>query len=72
MHPETPLFDGTPQSLINFPAPLYIPQVIIKGIIARIVLDDNTFYPVFGTIPLFDKVDPKFAKLYTVTIILHS
>lgn len=28
--PETPLLDGTPRSLVNFPAPLYIPQVVIR------------------------------------------
>lgn len=27
--PEIPLLVGTPQSLVNFPAPLYIPHVVI-------------------------------------------
>ena len=27
--PDTPLFAGTPISFVNFPAPLYIPQVVI-------------------------------------------
>lgn len=27
--PDTPLLEGTPRSLVNLPAPLYIPQVVI-------------------------------------------
>jgi hypothetical protein len=27
--PETPLLAGTPSSLVNLPAPLYIPHVVI-------------------------------------------
>ena len=32
--PATPDFEGTPSSLVNLPAPLYIPHVVIKVTVA--------------------------------------
>jgi hypothetical protein len=32
--PDTPDFDGTPRSLLNLPAPLYIPHVDIRVTVA--------------------------------------
>jgi len=57
--PLTPLLVGTPQSLTNFPALLYIPQVIMRGTTACTVLELNTRCPVVHMIPLLARVAPK-------------
>jgi hypothetical protein len=67
--PETPDFAGTPSSLVNFPAPLYIPQVVMTVTTAYTVLVFNILSPVDGTIPLFASMAPNRASDLVLTII---
>lgn len=60
--PDTPLLVGTPQSLVNFPAPLYIPQVVIIVTTAWTVWGLKILLPVDGMIPLFASIAPKLAR----------
>jgi hypothetical protein len=70
--PDTPLLQGTPISLAKWPAPLYIPQVIIIGTTDDIVLCDIILSPLCVLIPLFAKQAPNFTKDFTSTNIEHS
>lgn len=67
--PETPLLEGTPSSLVNLPAPLYIPHVVINVTTAYTVLGDKILFPVVGLIPLLASIDPNLASDSTVTSI---
>lgn len=65
--PETPDLAGTPNSFVNFPAPLYIPQVVITVTTAWTVEDLSKRSPVDGTIPLFASMAPKRASDFVFT-----
>jgi len=65
--PETPLFVGTPCALVNFPAPLYIPQVYIIVTVALTVSGSMILSPVEELIPLFASMAPNRATLSTET-----
>jgi hypothetical protein len=60
--PDIPLLEGTPQSLVNFPAPLYIPHVVINVTTAYTVEGFNILSPVDGIIPLFASIPPNLAS----------
>ena len=70
--PETPLLEGIPIAFTNFPAPLYIPHVVIT------VTTDYTFKslrilsPLEGLIPSFESIAPNLAKVSTLTRIEHN
>lgn len=65
--PDTPDFDGTPRSLVNLPAPLYMPHVVIKVTTAYTVLGERILFPVVGLIPLLASIDPNLARDSTFT-----
>jgi hypothetical protein len=65
--PETPLLEGTPRSFVNLPAPLYIPQVVIKVTTAYTVLGVRILFPVVGLIPLLASIEPNLASDSTFT-----
>ena len=70
--PETPLLHGTPISLAKWPAPLYIPQVIIIGTTEEIVLCYIILSPFKQLIPLLARHAPNLAKDFTSTNIEHN
>lgn len=60
--PETPLLLGIPMSLVNFPAPLYIPQVVIRVTTACTVEVSTIFSPVEVLTPLLASMAPNLAS----------
>lgn len=60
--PATPLLEGTPNSFVNLPAPLYIPQVVINVTTAYTVEGLKIRSPVDGFTPLFASIAPNFAS----------
>jgi len=60
--PDTPLLLGIPISLVNFPAPLYMPQVVIRVTTACTVEGSIIFSPVDVFIPLLASIAPNRAK----------
>ena len=65
--PETPLLAGTPNSRVNFPAPLYMPQVVMTVTTACTVEDLSSRSPVEGTMPLFASIAPNLASDFVLT-----
>ena len=53
--------------MVNFPAPLYIPQVYIIVTVALTVRGSMILSPVDGLMPLFASMAPKRATLSTET-----
>jgi hypothetical protein len=70
--PLTPLLQGNPISFVNFPAPLYIPQVTIKGTTDFIVFGLKILSPVQTFMPLFAKQPPNLDNDFTSTKIEQS
>ena len=69
--PATPDFDGTPSSFVNLPAPLYIPQVVIRVTVAYTVAALTIRWPVVGFIPLLASIAPNLARDSTSTSMEH-
>ena len=65
--PDTPLLAGIPIYFVNFPAPLYIPQVVMIVTTACTVAELRILSPVEGLIPWLASIAPNLASDYTST-----